>query len=78
MFDVALVFLADALYRGGSILAHAGHTVVFVASVGALMTCVYLWGLMERENRTVLGIGWDSVAALLVYIGGMAVLYLIQ
>ena len=27
------------------------------------------------ENRTVLGVGWDSAAVLLVYLGGMAVLY---
>jgi cation:H+ antiporter len=39
------------------------------------MTCIYLWGMLEREDRTVLGIGWDSAAVGVVYIGGMAVLY---
>lgn len=77
-FDVGLLLLADILYREGSILAHAEPTVVFVAMVGSVMTCIYLWGLMERENRTVLGIGWDSAAAAAVYVGGMAVLYVIQ
>lgn len=77
-FDVALLLLADVLYREGSILAHAESSVVFVAMIGSVMTCLYLWGLMERENRTVLGIGWDSAAAVGVYVGGMAVLYVIQ
>jgi cation:H+ antiporter len=76
-FDVSLLFLADLLYREGAIMAHVGGSVVFVAAIGAVMTCIYLWGLMERENRSILGVGWDSAAALLVYGGGMAVLYYI-
>jgi cation:H+ antiporter len=76
-FDVALLFLADALFRGGAILALAENSAVFVAAVGAIMTCVVLWGLVERENRTVLGIGWDSVVVLGLYAFGMAVLYVI-
>jgi cation:H+ antiporter len=45
---------------------------------GSVMTCIYLWGLMERENRTLLGVGWDSAAALGVYLAGVAVLYVLQ
>lgn len=56
-FDVSLLFLAELLYRGGTIMEHGGESVVFVAAIGAVMTSIYLWGLMERENRTVLGIG---------------------
>jgi cation:H+ antiporter len=74
-FDVSLLFLADLLYREGAIMAHVGGSVVFVAAIGAVMTCIYLWGLMERENRSILGVGWDSAAVLLVYGGGMVVLY---
>lgn len=74
-FDVALLFLAEVLYRKGTILGHAASSVVFVAALGAFMTCIFLWGLMERENRTILGVGWDSAAASLVYAGGVAVLY---
>lgn len=77
-FDVGLLFLADLLYRQGSVLAHAENTAIFVAGVGSAMTCLYLWGLVERENRTVGRLGWDSVAALIVYAGGVTVLYFIQ
>lgn len=77
-FDVFLLFLAELLHRGGSILANVDSSIVFVATLGMLMTCIYLWGLMERENRTVLRLGWDSAAASLVYLGGMTVLYFME
>lgn len=77
-FDVGLLFWADLLWRRGSVLAHAELTVVFVAGLGSAMTCLFLWGLLERENRTVGRLGWDSAAALVLYLGGMAVLYFIQ
>jgi cation:H+ antiporter len=48
---------------------------IFVALVGAAMTCVYVLGILERADRTVLGIGWDSALALVLYVGGTAVLY---
>lgn len=74
-FTVCLVLLADVLFRGGSVLEHAEGSLVFVAALGAAMTCVYLWGLLERKNRTVFGVGLDSAAAAILYVGGMAVLY---
>ena len=76
--DVALLLVAELLYRDGTVLANADLSLVFVTATGAAMTCVYLWGLMERENRTVFGVGWDSAAAVLIYMGGMAVLYSMQ
>ena len=77
-FDVGLLCLAEVLYRGGTILADVDRTLVFIATIGSIMTCIYLWGLMERQNKTVLGIGRDSAAAVLVYAGAMAVLYFLR
>lgn len=77
-FDVVLLVLVEILYREGTVLEHAEPSVVFVATVGTIMTCVYLWGLMERGNRTVFGIGRDSAAAILIYVGSMAVLYFLR
>lgn len=74
-FCVALLLLAELLYGGGTIMAHVGDALVFVCAIGAIMTSIYLWGLLERQDRTVFGIGWDSAAAVVVYFGGMAVLY---
>lgn len=77
-FDVSLLVLAEALHRGGSVFAEQKPAVTFVAIVGSAMTCVYLCGLLERENKQVLRIGWDSVVAGALYLGGMGVLYAIQ
>ena len=41
------------------------------------MKCILLCGLIERENLTILRIGWDSAAVLVVYVGAMTVLYFI-
>jgi cation:H+ antiporter len=76
-FDVALLFVADVVYRQGSLLAQAEPSIVFVATIGALMTCVYLWGLMERRDRTIGRIGWDSAIALVTYTVGVVVLYVV-
>jgi cation:H+ antiporter len=77
-FCLALLLVADILYRDGTILAGADLSMVFIATIGAVMTCIYLWGLLERENRTVAGIGWDSAAASAIYVGSVAVLYFMQ
>ena len=77
-FDVALLFVADLLYRQGSIVAHVEGPVIFLAMVASVMTCLYIWGLLERGNRTVLGVGWDSAAVLLAYLGGVTVLYFLD
>jgi cation:H+ antiporter len=77
-FDVTLIALAEILYVEDTVMRHAGDSVVFVAVLGAVLTCIYLWGLMERQNRSARHIGWDSLAVLVVYIGGVAVLYFIS
>jgi cation:H+ antiporter len=73
--DVVLLVLAEALFFGGTILAQLEKSMVFVASLGAVLTCVYVLGLLGRGNRTVLTVGWDSAAAVLLYSAGMVVLY---
>jgi cation:H+ antiporter len=76
-FCIGLLFLAELLYRGGTILGQVELSLVFVTAIGGIMTGIYLFGMLERQDRTVLGVGWDSAAAVLVYTGGMTVLYFI-
>lgn len=40
-----------------------------------VVTCIFLLGLLERRDRTVLGMGIDSLAVLVVYRTGLAGLY---
>jgi cation:H+ antiporter len=39
------------------------------------MTVVYLIGLVERRNRSVLRMGVDSIVACAIYVAGLVVLY---
>jgi cation:H+ antiporter len=71
VFCIALLFLAELLHREGTILDQVEESLVFVTALGAIMTSIYLFGMLERQNRTVLGVGWDSAAVVLVYLGGM-------
>lgn len=41
-FDISLLFVADILFFEGSIMAYAESSVVFIAAVAAVMTCIYL------------------------------------
>lgn len=75
LFSVALIFLVDAIYRGEPVLDLAGKFSLLAALLGALLTAIYLVGLVERRNRTVGRMGVDSLATLVVYSAGLFVLY---
>ncbi len=75
LFDVALVVVADAIYAGGPVLREVGAFSVCAALLGILVTGIFLGGLIERRDRIVLRMGVDSLLVLLVYLGGLVVLY---
>jgi cation:H+ antiporter len=76
LFNLGLILLADALFASSPILNHAGRFDILAALLGIVLTAIYLVGLLERENRTILGIGYDSFAVLCVYAAGLGLLYL--
>lgn len=75
MLDLALLVLADIAYRGGPVLNHVGDFALGLALLGILLTSVSLLGLLERRRRMLWRFGLDSVAILMLYVGGLAVLY---
>jgi cation:H+ antiporter len=48
------------------------------ALLGIALTGIFLVGLLERENRTVLKMGYDSLAAIAVYVVGLIMLFSIE
>jgi cation:H+ antiporter len=76
--EVALFLLADAFYRPGPILAAADASATFAAALGMVVTCIYLLGLLERRDRTVLRMGYDSAAVLTAYVVGIVGLYFLR
>lgn len=75
MFDVLLIALVDVLHRDGPAMAAVGPFSAVAAMVGALMSAVYVMGLVERRDRTVLRMGVDSAVVLAIYLAGLGVLY---
>jgi cation:H+ antiporter len=75
LFNVGLIFLLDAVYRGGLVLNEVGKFSLFASLLGIVLTSIYLIGLLERRDRTVARMGIDSFAVLIVYAGGLFMLY---
>jgi cation:H+ antiporter len=71
MFDVTLILLVDLVYTGGLALHAVDRSSLAAALIAVLLTSLVLYGLIERRDRTVLRMGYDSVAILLVYLLGM-------
>lgn len=76
--EVAVFFLADLLYRGGPILAETDRSDFFAGALGMIVTSIFLLGLLERRDRTILRMGVDSLAVLVVYVAGLAALYALR
>lgn len=78
LFNIALVFVVDAAFRGGPILSEVGRFAVFAAVLGTIVTTLFLTGLIERRDRTIARMGLDSFAVLAAYFAGLAVLYTLR
>ncbi|HEX7061196.1 MAG TPA: hypothetical protein VF200_04450 [Woeseiaceae bacterium] len=48
------------------------------ALLGAMLTGVFLVGLLERRNPTIMRMGSDSLAVMLLFAGGVVILYIIH
>lgn len=75
MFNIMLIFLVDAIFRGPAVLSQAGNFSLLAALLCILMSTVYLIGLVERSNRTIARFGVDSLVILVIYAGGMLLLF---
>jgi cation:H+ antiporter len=72
-----VLFLPATLLAGRSVLPLAQDSDIYLAGLGTLLTAVHVAGLIFRPQRQVLGIGIDSLAALVLYIVGVAGLFAI-
>lgn len=71
-FQLALLLPADVLYSEGLVIEALDTTTIFLPALAIVMTSVYLWGALERRDRTVLGLGVDSAAVIVLYLGGIS------
>lgn len=78
LFNAALIFVIDLLTPGEPVLGRVGAFSAFGALLGLVLTAIFMAGLIERRDRTVLRMGWDSLAALVAYAIGVAVLFALR
>ena len=74
LFNFALIFVIDLVSPGPPVLSLAGPFEAMAALLALLMSGVFVLGLIERRDRTIMRMGEDSIAVLLVYAAGLAVL----
>ena len=75
LFNVTVLVLIDALHPGRPVLAEAGPFASTAALLALVLSAIYLAGMLERRDRTLLRMGYDSIAVLLVYVAGLGLLY---
>ena len=72
-----VLFLLTTLLSGQSALPKAKNTDIYLASLGVLLTAVYIYGLIFRPKRQFLDLGIDSIIVLVLYIVGIVGLFTI-
>lgn len=73
--EVALLLVGDVALREGPLLSYATPSDVFLAALAAVLTCLYLGGLLLRQHRSVARAGPDSLVVVVVYLAGLVVLW---
>jgi cation:H+ antiporter len=76
--NVSLILLADAMFTGGPVINELGRFEIASALLGIVLTGVLLIGLLERRNPTFLNMGYDSLAIMLAFSGGLVMLYALR
>lgn len=66
-----VLFFPATLLSGQSAIPQAQKTDIYLASLGALLTAVYIYGLILRPKKQILSMGFDSLVVLILYILGI-------
>jgi len=66
-----VLFLLATVLSGQAVLPRAHNTDIYLTALGALLTVVYMLGLVFRPQRQWLRMGPDSIAVLILYAAGI-------
>jgi len=75
MTNMFIVFICGLFHRGGPVLGAVSRTHMATAALSILLTYVAIKGIFTRDKKTVLGVGWDSVIMVILFIIGTGILY---
>jgi len=70
-----VLFLLATLLSGKAVLPHAQNTNIYLTALGALLTLVYVVGLVFRPQHRRARMGLDSIVVLVLYAVGVAGLF---
>jgi cation:H+ antiporter len=73
-----VLFLVATVLSGQAVLPRAHNTDIYLTALGALLTVVYMVGLVFRPQRQWLRMGADSIVVLVLYVIGIAGLSVIS
>ncbi len=72
--NLSLILVADIVFVGGPVVNQLGRFETISAMLGALLIGTYLVGLLERRNPTVMRMGYDSLAVIVLFAVGLVLL----
>lgn len=72
-----MLFLIATVISGQAVLPHIGPTDIYLTALAALLTSVYIVGIIFRSKKQVVGMGVDSLIVLALYLIGIAGLFAI-
>jgi cation:H+ antiporter len=67
-----VLFLVASLLSGQTVIPRAHVSDIYLTGLGALLTVVYMFGIVFRPARTIGRVGIDSAVVLLFYLMGIA------
>ena len=76
-FDMALLLPAALIYQD-VLFEEVSNPIIYAGGLGILVTCIFIWGLLERRDWTVLRMGWDSLSVLILCFLGIIGFYFLQ
>lgn len=75
LLNVTHLFGVDLLFAGAPVLSEVGRFAGFSALLASVLIGVYLIGMLERRDRTIARMGYDSVGVIVLYVAGVGILW---
>jgi cation:H+ antiporter len=76
--NLSLIVLVDAVYVGGPAINQLGDFEIVSSLLGVTLIGVFLVGLLERSDPKMLRMGYDSIAVIILFACGIALLNFVR
>jgi cation:H+ antiporter len=73
--NLSLILVIDLVFRGAPVINELGRFETVSALLGASLIAIYQVGLLERRDPVFMRMGYDSLAVMVLFAGGLLLLY---